>query len=55
MHVNFKRVNKMETMYGRSRLKVKPIAQLLRLHVAFHTLTLFHLREQILRAFARNN
>ena len=41
------RLNKIEAMYGKSRVnvKVEPIvAQPLRLRVAFHTLPVFHLR-----------
>ena len=39
-------------MKGHKKLN---LAQLSRLRVAFHTLHLFHLRELILRAFARKN
>ena len=55
-YVNFTRFNKIETMYGRSRVNVKvDLAQLSRFLVTFRTLPPFHLRAQILRAFTRKN
>lgn len=36
-------------------IKVEPNGQLLRLPAAFHTLSLFYLRTQILSAFERKN
>ena len=41
-------------MYGRSRVSVK-VERGLTLHVAFHTLPLFHLCTYNFRAFARKN
>ena len=55
-HINFTRVNKLETMYRSSHANVKlNIAQLSRIRVAFHTLPLFYLCAEILRAFPRKN
>ena len=43
IHVNFMRVNKIEAMYGNSRVNVKvDLARLLRLRAAFHTSPLFY-------------
>ena len=39
MHVSFTRVNKIEAMYGRSRVNIKlNLAQLLRIRAAFNIL-----------------
>ena len=55
-HVNFTRVNKIEAMYGRSRVNVKvERGQLLHLRVTFHTLPLFYSRAYNLRAYLRES
>ena len=49
VHVNLTRVNKIETMYGRSRANVKVEPRSTFFRAAFHsdTLSLFNLRAQI--------